>query len=39
VAVTEVSLDIVLSKMKYVRKLFRILALEDYLNLHNTTKI
>jgi hypothetical protein len=38
VAVTEVSLDIVLRRLKLIHKLFLIHAVEEYLYLHNKTK-
>jgi len=39
VAIEEMTLDIVLSKLKLILKLLRMYALEENLNLHNKVKI
>jgi hypothetical protein len=38
VAIAEMSLDILLSKLKLILKLLRMYALGEYLNLHNKAK-
>jgi len=37
-AIEEVPIDVVMRKVKWILKLFRIRAIEEYLNLHNKNK-